>query len=349
MVQGKDILEEPVKVQFRSAKKLAEVQAHVKYDKSTESLVFSFVAGGNDETVPKDAIEVIQPRNHRDPRKETSGLLSPVNAEGHCIDFSVFCKFTRKDQPNARPSQINFTFEDEVIRNTWVAQIASVVGPDRVKPLMGDSPTAAGGAVGSSGQLYKQILNLKLNTSRGQKDPATGESLLFSVGVKIGRGTGEQQETHELRIPSSIKPENKGKKCKELANAFVNENGVSPAESVPLYRYLRTVVQRESLPEVVDSIVKDLREFAFAEKRSKAPPQESDDDVLESCNADLDALRTALPIKLGLSKAPPSGKAMDSSHGPAVALVYEALRESIDKQKAINNASIKIRRAQPEG
>lgn len=120
--------------------------------------------------------------------------------------------------------------------------------------------------------------------------------------------------------------------CKKIVGDFVVKYGIVPAESLSLYRYLRSVIQRATIEREVETVIQKISLLQYEQMLSNSAtsqPNATPEDIWKESKDGLDRIQETLSIRIG-------------THGAGAIIVSKILRRSVEKMKLINDMSHKI-------
>lgn len=120
--------------------------------------------------------------------------------------------------------------------------------------------------------------------------------------------------------------------CKKIVGDFVVKYGIVPAESLSLYRYLRSVIQRATIEREVETVIQKISLLQYEQMLSNSAasqPNATPEDIWKESKDGLDRIQETLSVRIG-------------THGAGAIIVSKILRRSVEKMKLINDMSHKI-------
>lgn len=143
---------------------------------------------------------------------------------------------------------------------------------------------------------------------------------------RVPKAAYEKEQAERRRLSGDTKDKTQkyhSELCKELVEDFVLHNFVIPAESVSLYRYVRSILNRLSMEAETIAITNEMDKLRLNESATqRMHPSEMKRKVKER-EEKLTKLRKSLSERIG-------------SHGPGASLIIKVLERSIDKTTYYN-------------
>lgn len=186
-------------------------------------------------------------------------------------------------------------------------------------------------------------------TSSKSEVSVPSKPLVPITGISLKNGTGEElmtvvidldqkQVVFPVQAPAAGVDQEKFKKeLWEKVIGFVEQNSILQTETMSLFRYIRTVVQRAVMEKEVATVISDISSQSLQkliENRGKPEPGVLGDDELHAAaEKRLDVLLAELPERLGQTSGAP--------------VITQVLRRNIEKMKLMNSMVLKLAAAAP--
>ncbi|CEM12863.1 unnamed protein product [Vitrella brassicaformis CCMP3155] len=332
-----EVLRRPTGCYFRSTRHLTKERAIVSVDNKMQVLTIASEKRGDPIKIVISKISRLQAQLYTDLHAEEAGL--PVLVIGHPPSAfpdpsSPMAGGGSPGSGHGRPALTLLEFRDERERDNWESALRSLL--ESVA-----SPTASGHYHPVSLDKAAERVVLQPITSLQYlpaNDPRAGPNL---VQLEVGLGSDQQYRTAVLTIQPH---ETSGTKCKRRVVEFVEENGVNENELVPLYRYVRMLVQRAMVERETPRMLQTLRENSFMRRRQEREAQDrtftirDDRQLLRYCNANLDRLKAEIPIIFSGG----AGRINVDEHGVINTCIAESMLRSIKMKKALNERQFRV-------
>jgi len=251
----------------------------------------------------------------------------PVAGSSEKKEYILYINFRPRTAAAAgdeEPEQehVSLQFSDREIRDAWEHGIRNIM--------------TGKGAVPAKDNVYVPAQPLVPITKIGLKNGSTAEELM-TVVVDVGDKNNKQILFPVSAPAAGVDQEIFKKELWEKVVNFVEDNFILQTETMSLFRYMRTVVQRALMEKEVATMISDINSQSLRklmENRGKLEPGVLGDDELHAAaEKRLDVLLAQLPERIGQSSGAP--------------VVTQVLRRNIEKMKLMNGMVLKLAAAAP--